>query len=441
MPAWMKHGVGVGKRKYGLADASEAEATGFFKPGQQSSDKSQDSAAKVAKVDGGSCSRIHVSGLKTPDGEELHAFMLKGKGVHVEVISWGIYITKILTPDAKGKWADVALGFDFPTDFAGYHKTGEGGRSQYYGCVVGRYCNRIAKGKFDLNGQTYTLAVNNGENHLHGGIKGWHQCNWQVRGFGTDSTTGDPFVTFSRLSKDGEEGYPCAVNVEVKVSITGGDTLRLDYKVVNMDETRSTVVNVTNHSYFNLSGDFERSVYNHSLQLNADTFAAVDKTSIPVDIRSVKGTPFDFTSKKRIGDRIDNKKDEQLVNAAGYDHSFVLKGTDGEMKDCGTVMEPESRRKMQVSTTEPAVQIYTANYCPRVKGETCKGGVGMGYRCAVCLETQHFPDSPNQPDFPTTILKPGAEYVSCTTHRFSIADEDEILQPIHYQLLMPHPNH
>lgn len=438
-PAWMKHGVGVGKRKYGHADAAEAEATGFFKPGQQGD--GGPGPAKEARIETGTCSKVPLAGLKTPDGDELEAFMLRGKNIHVEVISWGVYITKIITPDAEGKWADVALGFDFPSDFPGYHKTGPEGRSRYYGCVVGRFCNRIKHGKFDLNGQTYTLAVNNGENHLHGGEKGWHQYNWQVRGFGTDSTSGDPFVTFARLSKDGEEGYPCAVNAEVRVSITGGDTLRLEYKVVNLDGSRSTPVNVTNHTYFNLSGDFERSVYNHALQLNSDSFCAVDKNSIPVEIRSVKGTPFDFTEKKRIGDRIDNKKDEQITNVAGYDHSFVLKGEEGEMKHVGTAIEPESRRKMEVFTTEPAVQLYSGNFIPRCKGETCKGGVGMGYRGAFCLETQHLPDSPNQPDFPSTILKPGGEYVSTTTHKFSIADEKEILQPIHYQLRMDHPNH
>lgn len=365
-----------------------------------------------------SCSSIDLGSPAptTLDGSVLKAFELKASGLRVQVLSWGCYISQIHAPDAEGTWKDVVIGFDIPDDFAGYHD----GRSQYFGCTIGRFGNRIANGRFKMNGQEYSLAANNGQNHLHGGEKGWDKRNWEVSTFGCDEKSGEPFVLFTLLSADMEEGYPAAVEASVRYSIVEGTTLRIKYAVTNIDAAKSTVVNVTNHAYFNLSGDQSSTICDHVMHINAESITAVaDRGAIPIgEFRPVEGTPFDFMSPKRIGDGIDNTSDEQIEFGLGYDHNFVLREAIG-MHFCAAVFEPSSFRKMEVFTTEPGVQFYTGNFMDAKLGMG-KAGIPLAHRTGFCLETQHFPDSPNQPNFPSTELRPGACYNSETLYRFSV---------------------
>jgi len=367
-----------------------------------------------------SCSEVDLGSPAptTPDGSALKAFELKTSRLRVQVLSWGCYINQILTPDAKKEWKDLVVGFDVPGDFAGYHD----GRSQYYGSVIGRFGNRIALGKFKLNGEEYTLATNNGPNHLHGGIKGWDSKNWEVVESGCRESGMEPYVVFKLISADMEEGYPAEVEVTVTYSIVAGNCFCMEYAVANKDAAKSTVVNITNHSYFNLSGDFTKTVHDHVLLLNSKEFTPVaDSAAIPTgDLRPVQGTPFDFTSPRKIGDGIDKTDYDQIEFGKGYDHNLVLQSAPGaEMTHCATVFEPSSSRKMEVFTSEPAVQFYTGNFMDAARGNG-KAGVPLGHRTGFCLETQHFPDSPNQPRFPSTVLAPGACYKSKTVHRFSL---------------------
>lgn len=346
----------------------------------------------------------------------MKAFELKASGLRVQVISWGCHITQLHAPDSKHKWKDLVIGFDIPGDFAGYHD----GRSMYYGSVIGRYGNRIANGRFKLNGEEYKLATNNGPHHMHGGEKGWDSKNWDVVESGCAADGREPFVKFSYASADNEEGYPAALKVTVTYKIIGGDTLSMKYTVTNEDAKKSTVVNITNHSYFNLSGDLSKDITDHVVLINASAITAVaDNKCIPTgELRPVGGTPFDFNAPKRIGDDIDKKEYDQIEYGTGYDHTFVLDGAEG-MKYCATVFEPTTGRKMEICTTEPGVQFYTGNWMSAEQGKG-KSGVPLARRTGFCLETQHFPDSPNQPSFPTTELAAGACYSSETTHRFTL---------------------
>jgi aldose 1-epimerase len=281
----------------------------------------------------------------------------------------------------------------------------------YFGAVVGRYGNRIAKGKFKLNGVEYTLAVNNGENALHGGLKGFDKQVWTAR---DASDGGVPAIEMTYVSKDKEEGYPGNLTVKVLYTLTENNELKLDY-TANTD--KDTVLNVTNHSYFNLAGQGEGTILDHVLMLNADKFTPVDAGLIPTgELKPVAGTPFDFRQPTRIGDRID-AKDEQIVRGKGYDHNFVLNGPQGQLQLAARVSEPKSGRVMEVHTTEPGVQFYTGNFLDG--SNTGKGGKVYNHRYGFCLETQHFPDSPNKPQFPSVVLKPEGTYRSTTIFRFS----------------------
>ena len=285
------------------------------------------------------------------------------------------------------------------------------GDTGYLGAVVGRYANRIAGGAFSLGGQRYTLARNNGPNALHGGPQGFHKKVWAARVVsGPDGDT----LELSCVSPDGEEGYPGTLTARVVYSLTADGGLRLDYSATT---DAPTVVNLTNHAYFNLAGEGSGEVLGHEMQLEADAFTPVDDTLIPTgELRPVAGTPFDFRTPVAIGARIDDPH-PQLQAGGGYDHNFVVNRDDSKPSLAARVVEPTSGRVMEVLTTEPGVQFYSANFLDgRITG---KGGAAYERRCAVCLETQHFPNSPNQPEFPSTILRPGDEYRSTTIYRFS----------------------
>jgi len=331
-------------------------------------------------------------------------YRLKNKnGVEAAITDYGATLVSLKVPDRQGKMADVVLGYD---DALGYQK----GKA-HYGATIGRYGNRIAKGKFILHGVTYTLATNDGPNHLHGGVSGFGKKLWQAR----EPAAGNS-LTLSYTSKDGEEGYPGNLRVTVRYTLTDPNELRIDYSAIT---DKATVVNLTNHSYFNLTGDPQKDILQHQLMLHASRFTPVDSGLIPTgELRSVKGTPFDFTTSTAIGARI-GQDDEQLKLARGYDHNFVLdKGQTKQPVKVAEVYEPVSGRLLEVSTTEPGIQFYTGNFLDG--SDRGKGGVAYRPRAGFCLETQHFPDSPNKPAFPSTTLNPGQRYRTTTVYRLSV---------------------
>ena len=338
------------------------------------------------------------------NAQKIESFTLKNqRGMEVKIINFGGIVTSIKVPDRSGKFADVVLGFDNPDDYLKPHPS--------FGAAVGRYANRIAKGRFTLNGVEYKLAVNNGENHLHGGIKGFDDVFWTAEQV---NTAAGPAVRLTYLSKDGEEGYPGNLNVTMTYTLTLRNELRIDY-VATTD--KDTVINLTHHSYFNLAGEGNGDILNHRLKLNAARFTPTDAGSIPTgELRSVRGTPFDFLTPHAIGDRI-NQDDEQLKFGNGYDHNFVINGRMGSLRQAAVVTDPSSGRVMEVWTTEPGIQLYTGNFLDG----TLVGPSGKAYqrRSGFCLETQHYPDSPNKPNFPTTTLKKGATFKSTTIYRFT----------------------
>jgi aldose 1-epimerase len=337
---------------------------------------------------------------QTSTGEKVELYTLKNsKGVEAAITNFGGILVSLKVPDRKGKLGDVVLGFD---SLDGYLKG-----HPYFGAVIGRYGNRIGKAKFRLGGVEYPLARNNGENHLHGGLRGFDKVVWNAR------TTG-PRLDLSYLSKDGEEGYPGNLAVTVSYALTDNNELRIDYGATT---DKDTVINLTNHSYFNLAGQGEGNILGHQVTINADRFTPVDKGLIPTgELRSVEGTPFDFRKPHTIGERVDNK-DEQLTLGNGYDHNFVLNGRAGTIRLAARVTESKSGRVMEVLTTEPGVQFYIGNFLDgTIKG---KGDKVYQRRYGFCLETQHFPDSPNQPNFPSVVLKPGSRYSTTTIFRFS----------------------
>lgn len=324
-------------------------------------------------------------------------------GVEVRAMNYGGIIVSIRVPDRKGQFADIVLG----------HETLEGyiPNPPYLGATVGRYANRIANGKFALDGKTYTLPQNDGTNSLHGGLKGFDKVTWD--GAPLKGKTG---VAFTYLSKDGEEGYPGNFKVKVTYMLTDSNELILDYEATT---DKATPINVSQHSYFNLAGEGNGDILNHEVMLNADRFTPVDQKLIPTgELRAVKGTPLDFTKPTRVGARIDDNYD-QLTLAHGYDHNWIInrKGDDKGLVLAARVYEPTSGRVLEVSTTQPAVQFYTGNFLDG----TVTGKQGHVYqrRYGLCLETQHYPDSPNHPDFPSTILKPGETFRQKTVFKFS----------------------
>jgi len=342
---------------------------------------------------------------RMPDGSEVEVLTLtNAHGVELRAISYGAIITSLRVPDRVGRMDDVVLGYD---SLEGYLRD-----SPYFGAIVGRYGNRIAGGRFTLDGRTYRLATNNGPNHLHGGIKGFDKVVWRAESFQNDSGVG---VVFRRTSPDGDEGYPGTLMARVTYTLTDRDELIVEYHATT---DKATPVNLTQHSYFNLAGRGEQDILGHELLINADSFTPVDSTLIPTGvIAPVEGTPFDFRTPTAIGARI-GADHQQLRVGGGYDHNFVLRQEDVAMGHAARVVERSSGRTLDIYTTEPGLQFYSGNF---LDGSiTGKGGVVYRHRYGFCLETQHFPDSPNQPRFPSTVLRPGPEYRSRTVFMFGV---------------------
>ena len=334
----------------------------------------------------------------TLNGEKVQMFRLSNKnGMSVAFSNYGATILSIQVPNKEGNEENVLLGYDSAKDlFAG---------KSYFGCIVGRYANRIANGKFTIDGQTFTAPQNNGINSLHGGVNSIDKQVWQVKQM-------NDAISFSIKIKDGENGYPGEMNLNVIYSLREDNSLVIDYAATT---DKTTVINVTNHAYFNLTGNPSNTILDHDVMINASRYTPVDSTLIPTgELKSVKGTAFDFTTAKPIGKDI-AASEQQLKYGLGYDHNFVLNSSDVKIPAV-VVTEKTSGRKMEVFTTEPGVQFYTGNF---LDGNEKGRGMAYQYRTGFCLETQHFPDSPNQPSFPTTMLKPGETWKSQTIYRFS----------------------
>jgi aldose 1-epimerase len=336
---------------------------------------------------------------KTPDGAEVKIYTLSNsKGMTAKVTDYGGILTELWVPDRNGRPGNVVLGFDNLDRYAKGHP--------FFGATTGRVANRIAKGKFTLDGKEYTLAVNNGPNHLHGGVKGFDKRVWKSRPL--RGLSREVAVEFTYASQDGEEGYPGALTTTVVYTLTDDNELRIDYTATT---DKATIVNLTNHSYFNL-GD-SGSILDHVLMINADRYTAADDTLIPTgELAPVKGPGLDFTQPRRIGERIA----DYMSFAKGYDHNFVLNSGGNSLAMAARVQEPKSGRVMEVWTTEPGVQLYCGNH---LDGSlTGVGGAVYKQHTGFCLETQHFPDSINKPSFPSVILRPGETFKSTTAHRF-----------------------
>lgn len=336
---------------------------------------------------------------KTPEGQDVQLFTLKNKNrIEVGIINYGGIVTSIITPDKEGNMGDIVLGFD---NFEGYLT-----EHPFFGALVGRYANRIGGAAFTLNGVEYNLAKNDGGiNHLHGGIKGFDKVVWEAEEIESEEGAA---LKLTYLSKDGEEGYPGNLAVAVTYTLTADDELNIDYQA---ETDKATPVNLTNHSYFNLAAGKNVNVLEHVLEIAADTYNVVDSLLIPTgELRPVKGTGMDFTSPNEIGEKI-----EQV---GGYDHNYILDKTTEDLEFAARVLEPESGRMLEVFTTKPGIQLYTGNW---LNGTiTGKGGVVYKKHFGFCLETQFFPDSPNKPEFPSTILNPGEKYHHVTVYKFGV---------------------
>jgi aldose 1-epimerase len=341
---------------------------------------------------------------KTSDGKQVDIYTLKNtKGVEARIMTYGGIVVSLKVPDKNGKFDDVVLGYDA---LDGYLKN----NGPYLGAIIGRYANRIAQGRFSLNGKEYTLVKNNGENHLHGGLKGFDKVVWTGRG---RADKNGAMVELTYLSRDGEEGYPGNLTARVVYTLTEADELKIVYSATT---DKDTIVNLTHHSYFNLAGAGD--ILGHQMQINADRFTPTDSGAIPTgELKSVKGTPFDFTVPTAIGARIE-QADEQLKFGNGYDHNFVLNKTGNSLGLAATVYERASGRVMEVYTTEPGMQFYTGNYLDGTI--TGKNGKVYQRRFGFCLEAQRFPDSPNKPAFPSAALKPGQKYTQTTVYKFMV---------------------
>lgn len=331
-------------------------------------------------------------------GQNVYLYTLTNQhNIQVKVTNFGCIVTAWMVPDKNGNKSNIVLGFDSLERYTP--------AVPYFGAVVGRYGNRIAKGQFTLDGTTYQLAANSGGNHLHGGVKGFDKRVWDALPIKENK----PSVTFHYLSKDGEEGYPGNLDVTVTYTLTDKDELEIEY---NATTDKATPINLTNHSYFNLTGDVRHTILNQTLWIDADQYTPTDNRSIPTgEIKPVKGTPYDFTSPHKIGERIDSVRN-------GYDNNYVLNKKNAALKRVASVWDDLSGRKLDVYTTEPGLQFYSANFLsPSLKTSS---GQPFNRRTALCLETQHFPDSPNQPNFPTTILRPGEKFHSITKYKVSV---------------------
>jgi aldose 1-epimerase len=337
---------------------------------------------------------------KTPEGVEVDLYTLtNSKGLRVKIMTYGATIVSVETPDRNGKVENVTLSLDNLGEYLKGHP--------FFGSTVGRYANRIAKGKFTLDGKQYTLATNNNENHLHGGAKGFDKYVWQAKPVETADAVG---VIFTHESPSGDEGYPGKLNAKVTYSLTNGNELKMEYEATT---DKPTIVNLTNHTYWNLTGAAE-DVLGHELTLNADFYLPVDKGLIPTgQLKNLKGTPMDFTKPMTIGSRIAKVE-------GGYDHCYVLNKKPGEEKAltlAATIHEPKSGRVMEIYTAEPGIQFYSGNF---LDGTQQRGGKKFTAHYGFCLETEHFPDSPNRDTFPTVVLKPGETYTHKTVHKFSV---------------------
>lgn len=335
---------------------------------------------------------------KTPDGQEVDLYtMTNTNGITAKITNYGAILVSLKVPDKNGKLADITLGFDTLDGYIKGHP--------YFGAIVGRYANRIGEAKFKLNGIEYKLAANNGPNHLHGGIKGFDKVVWKAECVLADSD--GAMVKLSYLSKDGEEGYPGNLACTVTYTLTKDDELKINYEA---ETDKTTILNLTNHTYWNLAGQGNGDILAHELMLSADKYTPVDEGLIPTgEIKSVKDSPMDFTKPMIIGSRI-------IQVEGGYDHNYVLNSGGGTLALCARVYEPTSGRIMEIHTIEPGVQFYTGNF---LDGSiTGKAGKVYNKNYGFCLETQHFPDSPNKPDFPSVVLKPGDKYTTVTVHKF-----------------------
>ncbi len=342
---------------------------------------------------------------KLADGTTIDLYTLRNSnGAEVGISTYGGLVTFLRVPDKNGKFEDVVLGYD---NLAGYLKD-----TPYFGALIGRYGNRIAKGKFTLDGKEYTLAINNGPNALHGGLKGFDKVVWDAKIL---VTPGGAALELHYVSKDGEEGYPGNLTVTAVYTLQDDNALKLEYTATT---DQDTVLNLTHHSYFNLAGKGD--ILKHQVMIPADRFTPVDKTLIPTgELKPVAGTPFDFRTSTAIGARI-NETDEQLKFGGGYDHNWVLNKPMGQLGLMARVYDPSSGRVMEVFSTDPGLQFYTGNF---LDGKiTGKGGWKYEYRNAFCMEPQHYPDSPNQPSFPSVVLKPGDVYHNTIIYKFSVQD-------------------
>ena len=339
---------------------------------------------------------------KTKEGLSVDRYTLMNtKGAKAEITNYGGIVVSLCVPDRNGKLGDVVLGYDTLAEYVA--------NNPYFGCLVGRYGNRIAKGKFTLDGKECRLATNNGPNHLHGGVKGFDKVVWQARPF---QTKDGPALELKYVSKDGEEGYPGNLSVTALYTLTNDNALRLDYTATT---DKPTLCNLTHHSYFNLAGQGD--ILKHEVMIAADKFTPVDETLIPTgELRPVKGTPFDFTRPAQIGARID-AKDEQIKFGKGYDHNWVLNKPSGELGLAARVCEPTTGRVMEVLTTEPGLQFYSGNFLDGAN--VGKGGKAYPFRYGFCMEPQHYPDSPNKPKFPSVVLRPGQTYRNTIVYRFA----------------------
>lgn len=340
----------------------------------------------------------------TADGKAVDVINLhNGNGLEMQVLTYGGIIRSLKTRDRDGVSDDIVLGHD---SLAAYEAN-----SPYFGSLIGRVGNRIANGLFTLDTQTYTLAKNNGPNHLHGGVKGWDKVIWKAEPFQDRTGVG---VRLEYTSADGEEGYPGTVTAHVVYTLTPDNTLVVDYHATT---DKATVINLTQHSYFNLAGAKASDILGHELQINADRYTPVDDGLIPTgELATVEGTPFDFRTATAIGARINTAGNVQLERGKGYDHNYVLTRSGDGLQMAARVHEPTTGRTLEISTTEPGVQLYTGNFLDGTI--TGKGGRVYPHRSGFCLETQHFPDSPNKPDFPSITLRPGREYRSKTVFAF-----------------------
>ncbi len=373
---------------------------------QENKDKSAADAAKDSTTNAEQNNKAtpDASGFRdTIDGKITNLYTLRNaNGMIATITNYGGRVVSLLVPDKNGKMTDVVVGFKSVKDYVN-------STEPYFGATIGRYGNRIAKGKFKLDGKEYTLFTNNGPNTLHGGKKGFQAVVWDAKQL-SDST-----LELSYISKDMEEGFPGNLNVKVTVGLTSSNEITFDYEATT---DKKTVVNLTNHAFFNLNGEGSGAVNDHILQINADKYTPVDSTLIPLGKNEpVAGTPFDFRKPIAIGARI-NAKDEQLKNGMGYDHNFVLNHSDSTIPYAATATGTRTGIVMKVYTQEPGLQFYSGNFMK--SKNTFKGGARDNFRNAFCLETQHFPDSPNQPSFPSTVLEPGKTYKTRSVYKFEV---------------------